>query len=107
MFVEIKPTERDMDMGEPKTIPYENYPYHVSMRKGHEPKNNSLLGCYDPRIIDLTEYHKWAEKHGLDMRHSLMICGSSEDYKHRIGLFFSKKSEAMFFKLVWYKSEEY
>lgn len=106
-FFDIEPICRDMDWGEPKTIPYENYPYHVSIRKGHEPdvRRDRRKGNEYIRTIDLTDYHKWAKRHGLDMRHSLIIHGEDENYKHLVCFFFRKKSEAIFFKLAFHKNE--
>lgn len=101
---DVEPMARDMDFGEPRQIPYENYPYHIRIRKGHEPQKPGD-DSWSPKIIDLNDYHDWAVRHGLDMRHSLMTHGNTEDYKHGICFFFSKKSEAMFFKLVFYRKE--
>jgi len=103
---DIEPMARDMDWGEPKQIPYGDYPYHVRIRKGHEPRKPGD-DRWTSRIIDLSGYHEWAVRHGLDMRHSLLIHGDTEDYKHGINFYFNKKSEAAFFKLVFYRNERW
>jgi len=101
-ILNVEPMARDMEWGEPRQIPYKDYPYHIRIRKGHEPRKPD---DHWERTIDLSDYHTWAERHGLDMRHSLLIHGDTEDYKHGINFYFSKKSEAAFFKLVFYKNE--